>query len=179
MHTYYAEMVTLTRVLIDDLTTPYTYADGRLTQVLAVAAQMVSTELNFSNDFKVNIQSLTITPNPTDRSANGTRDDNFINLVCMKAACLIERGETRKSVGQGIAIRDGSSSIDLRGSMDGRIKLLEKGWCAVYEDTKLEYQANRTGAIAGAAIMTPFRVFAGYKDVAYYPYSRDGRQFIQ
>lgn len=177
MHTYYAEMITLTRVLIDDLATPYTYSDGRLTQIIAVAAQLVTSELSFTSDFQVNIQALTITPNPVDRSS--TRDDNFINLVCMKTACLIERGETRKSVGQGIAIRDGSSSIDLRGSMDGRIKLLEKGWCAVYEDTKLEYQANRTGSIAGAAIMTPFRVFAGYKDVAYYPYSRDGRQFIQ
>lgn len=172
-----AEMITLLRVLVDDLASPQTYTDGRLTQVLAVAAQIVSTELNFANDFKVNIQALTIEPNPTDRSS--TRDDNFINLVCIKAACLIERGETRKSVGQGIAIRDGSSSIDLRGSMDGRLKLLEKGWCAVYEDTKLEYQASRNGTIAGAAIMTPFRVFAGYKDVAYYPYSRDGRQFIQ
>lgn len=172
-----AEMITLLRVLVDDLASPQTYTDGRLTQVLAVAAQIVSTELNFANDFKVNIQALTIEPNPTDRSS--TRDDNFINLVCIKAACLIERGETRKSVGQGIAIRDGSSSIDLRGSMDGRLKLLEKGWCSVYEDTKLEYQTGRNGSIAGAAIMTPFRVFAGYKDVAYYPYSRDGRQFIQ
>ena len=99
-------------------------------------------------------------------------------MVCIKAACLIERGETRKSVGQGIAIRDGSSSIDLRGSMDGRLKLLEKGWCAVYEDTKLEYQASRNGTIAGAAIMTPFRVFAGFHDSAYYPYSRDGRSFL-
>lgn len=175
--TWQAEMTTLLRVLIDDIGSTQTYADKRLVQVLAVAAQLVSTELNFSNNFKVDVQALTIEPNPVDRES--TRDENFINLVCIKAACLIERGETRRSVGQGIAIRDGSSSIDLRGSMDGRIKLLEKGWCAVYEDTKLEYQASRNGTIAGAAIMTPFRVFAGYKDVAYYPYSRDGRQFIQ
>ena len=171
-----AEMITLLRVLVDDLSSPYTYTDGRMTQVLAVAAQLVTAELNFPYDFQVNIQALTITPNPTDRA--GTRDDNFINLVCIKAACLIERGESRKSVGQSIAIRDGSSSIDLRGSMDGRLKLLEKGWCAVYEDTKLEYQASRNGAIAGAAIMTPFRVFAGFSDQAYYPVN-EGRQFFR
>jgi hypothetical protein len=171
-----AEMITLLRVLVDDLSSPYTYTDGRMTQVLAVAAQLVTAELSFPYDFQVNIQALTITPNPTDRA--GTRDDNFINLVCIKAACLIERGESRKSVGQSIAIRDGSSSIDLRGSMDGRLKLLEKGWCAVYEDTKLEYQASRNGAIAGAAIMTPFRVFAGFSDQAYYPVN-EGRQFFR
>lgn len=171
-----AEMITLLRVLVDDLSSPYTYTDGRLTQVLAVAAQLVTAELNFPYNFQVNIQALTITPNPTDRS--GSRDDNFINLVCIKGACLIERGETRKSVGQGIAIRDGSSSIDLRGSMMGRIKLLEKGWCAVYEDTKLEYQASRNGSIAGAAIMSPFRVFAGFSDQAYST-ANEGRQFFR
>ena len=171
-----AEFITLLRVLIDDLSSPQTYNDKRLTQVLAVAAQLVTNELNFPSKFRVDIQALTIEPSPVDRES--TRDENFINLVSIKAACLIDRGETRKSVGQGIAIRDGSSSIDLRGSMDGRLKLLEKGWCAVYDDTKLEYQANRNGTIAGAAIMTPFRVFAGFRDMAYYPYSRDGRNFI-
>lgn len=171
-----AEFITLLRVLIDDLSSPQTYNDKRLTQVLAVAAQLVTNELNFPSKFRVDIQALTIEPSPVDRES--TRDENFINLVCIKAACLIDRGETRKSVGQGIAIRDGSSSIDLRGSMDGRLRLLEKGWCSVYDDTKLEYQANRNGTIAGAAIMTPFRVFAGFRDMAYYPYSRDGRNFI-
>ena len=172
-----AEFITLLRVLIDDLSSPQTYNDKRLTQVLAVAAQLVTNELNFPSKFRVDIQALTIEPSPVDRES--TRDENFINLVSIKAACLIDRGETRKSVGQGIAIRDGSSSIDLRGSMEGRLKLLERGWCAVYDDTKLEYQANRNGTIAGAAIMTPFRVFAGFRDMAYYPYSRDGRNFIQ
>lgn len=176
---WYAEMITLLRVLIDDLATPHLYNDSRLSQVLAVAAHLVATELSFANEYKVNIQALTISPNPTDRSpVSNTRDDNFINLTCIKAACLIERGETRKSVGQSIAIRDGSSSIDLRGSMDGRIRLLDKNWCAVYENTKMEYQTSRNGAIAGAAIMTPFRVFAGFSDQAYYPVN-EGRQFFR
>ena len=124
-----AEFVTILRVLIDDLASPQTYADNRLIQVLAAAAQLVTSELDFSNNFVVDIQALSIEPSPVDRAT--TRDDNFINLVCIKAACLVERGESRKAVGQGISIRDGSSAIDLRGSMDGRIKLLEKGWCFV------------------------------------------------
>ena len=95
-----AEFITLLRVLIDDLSSPQTYNDKRLTQVLAVAAQLVTNELNFPSKFRVDIQALTIEPSPVDRES--TRDENFINLVCIKAACLIYRGETIKSVGQGI-----------------------------------------------------------------------------
>ena len=171
-----AEFITLIRVLIDDLSSPQTYNDKRLTQVLAVAAQLVTNELNFPNKFMVDIQALTIEPSPVDRAS--TRDENFINLVCIKAACLIERGETRKSVGQGISIRDGSSAIDLRGSMDGRLKLLEKGWCFVYDETKLQYQTSRIGGVAGAAIMTPFRIFAGYGNESFYP-TNNGRNYIR
>lgn len=164
---WYAEFVTLLRVLLDDLSSPQTYNDKRLIQVIAVAAQLVTTELSFASDFKVDLQALTIEPSPVDRAT--TRDDNFINLVTIRAACLIERGETRKAVGQGISIRDGSSAIDLRGTMDGRLKLLEKGWCAVYEEAKLEFQFARVGSVAGAAILSPFRLFVNNS------YSRGGR----
>ena len=170
-----AEFITLLRVLIDDLVSPQTYTDKRLTQVIAAAAQLVTTELRFPNNFKVDVQALTIEPSPVDRAT--TRDDSFINLVTIKAACLIERGETRKAVGQGISIRDGSSAIDLRGTMDGRMKLLEKGWCSVYEETKLEYQTASVGLVAGAAIMSPFRIFAGSRDQVYYT-SNEGRTFF-
>lgn len=171
-----AEFVTLLRVLIDDIVSPQTYADNRLIQVLAAAAQLVTSELTFTNDFVVDIQALTIEPSPVDRAT--TRDDSFINLVCIKAACLVERGESRKAVGQGISIRDGSSAIDLRGSMDGRLKLLEKGWCFVYDETKLQYQTSRIGGVAGAAIMTPFRIFAGYGNESFYP-TNNGRNYIR
>ena len=170
-----AEFITLLRVLLDDLVSPQLYTDKRLTQVIAVAAQLVTSELRFANNFKVDIQALTIEPSPVDRAT--TRDDNFINLVTIKSACLIERGETRRAVGQGISIRDGSSSIDLRGTMDGRMKLLEKGWCSVYEEVKLEYQTARVGLVAGAAIMSPFRIFAGSRDQVYYT-SNEGRTFF-
>ena len=73
-----AEFVTLLRVLIDDLVSPQTYADNRLIQVLAAAAQLVTSELRFANNFQVDIQALTIEPSPVDRAT--TRDDNFINL---------------------------------------------------------------------------------------------------
>jgi len=172
-----SEMTTLLRVLIDDLSANPNYTDGRLVQTLAVAAQIVVTDISFKTNYAVDIQALTITPDPTVR--NVSRDEDFVNLVCFKAACIIERSEARTSVRQGIAIRDGSSSIDLRGSMDGRLKLIEKGWCAVYDEAKLDYQVGRTGVAAGAAIIAPFRIFAGYSDHAYYPNNQGGQNLFR
>jgi len=172
-----SEMTTLLRVLIDDLSANPNYTDGRLVQTLAVAAQIVITDIDFPVNYSVDIQGLTISPDPTVR--NVSRDENFINLVCFKAACIIERSEARTSVRQGIAIRDRSSSIDLRGSMDGRLKLIEKGWCAVYDEAKLDYQTGRSGVIAGAAIIAPFRVFAGYSDQTYYPNNQGGNSYFR
>lgn len=174
-----SEMTTLLRVLIDDLSPTPNYSDGRLIQTLAVAAQIVIHDISFFNKhFEVDIQAMSITPDPADRDGQN-RDDSFINLVCFKAACVIERSEARTSVRQGIAIRDGSSSIDLRGSMDGRLKLIEKGWCSVYDDSKLNYESGRSGAVCGAAIVGAFRVFAGYSVSAFYPNNQGGNSYFR
>lgn len=169
------EMGTILRVLLGDLTAPYQYSDTRLYQLLVVAAgQVQSANVSFPLTYSVNISQLSITPDPTDASAN-TRNDSFINLVTLKAACITNHGEARISAKQGISIRDGSSSIDLRGPLEGRLKLLEVSYCKAYDEAKLEYQTARIGTIAGAAILTPFRVFAGFGEQSFSP-SQEGRQ---
>jgi len=169
------EMGTVLRVLLNDLTAPYQYSDERLYQLLTVASQQVqAANLSFPLIYKINIPSLTITPDPTDSDA-GTRDDSFINLVTLKAACITSHGEARTAAKQGISIRDGSSAIDLTGPLQGRLKLIEIGYCESYEQCKLEYQTARIGTIAGATILTPFRVFAGFGEQAYFPL-QEGRQ---
>jgi hypothetical protein len=94
----------------------------------------------------------------------------------LKAACIIDRGAASIAAKQAIRVHDGNSSIDLRGAMIGKIALLKAGgWCAVYEDAKLEYQTGQV-RIAGAAIMSPFRLYAqGYssQDSFSSPRSRD------
>lgn len=147
------ELVELLRVMVNDLADTPTYSDYRLQRVLVVAAFQVSTELDFSRDFVVDVTAQTITPDPTD---GDDRNDAFTNLVCMKAACITDRGEAAAAAKQAIAVRDGTSAIDLRGNLQGKLKLLEKGWCAAYDDAKLEYQAGQVHT-AGAAIIGPFR----------------------
>ncbi|MBY0525605.1 MAG: hypothetical protein K2R98_19525 [Gemmataceae bacterium] len=155
------EMVEILRVMIDDLADEPKYTDSRLTRTLVVAAQLVISEITFSIAFVPDIDSLTITPDPTSRTAE-TRDDSFVNLVCMKAACVVERGETRKAVGKGVLIKDPAHTFDNRASAQGHLALLKQNWCQQYEDAKLEYQANQA-TVAGAAVMSPFRMFVdGY-----------------
>jgi hypothetical protein len=153
------ELVEFLRVLVND-TGSVSYTSDRLTKVLLVAGIQVLQELDFQYDYVVNVSASTITPDPCSASI---RDDAFINLVCLKAACIVERGDAAIAAKQGIYVKDGSSAIDLRGSLQGKLKLIEKGWCAVYDEAKLQHQLNNSGAysgVPGAAVLTPFRLEA-------------------
>lgn len=151
------DMTEILRVLVNDTEDTPTYSDSKLERVLVVAAFQVIRELEFSQDFVVNVAQTSITPDPT---ATATKDESFVNLVTIKAACIIDRGSAVVAAGRAISVRDGGSSVDLRGVFGAKLQLLQKGWCAVYEDAKLEYQAGQV-RVAGAVVMTPFRLFSG------------------
>jgi hypothetical protein len=164
-------MVIMLRAMVDDLDdTSRKFTDDRLEQTLAVGAFQVLRELTFSTSYVVDVVKIKITPDPTD-SVNGTNDESFVNLATLKAACIIDRGAASTAAGQAIAVKDGTSAIDLRGILDGRMKLLAKGgYCSVYKETKTEYQVNQSTS-AGAAVMSPFRLYAN--QCGYQPFSRD------
>ena len=158
-YTWEYEMVPMLRVMINDYDQPVMYSDSRLIQTLLLGAQFVEQELDFVQNFVVDQINQTITPDPTDRS-NNFRDDSFINLTCMKAAAIIERGEARAAAGKAISAREGASSINLEGIARYKAKLIDINWNKAYDDAKYQYSLSRTH-IAGAAIMSPFRVWAG------------------
>jgi hypothetical protein len=150
------EMLTITRVLVNDVAAT-TYSDDSLLSVILVAAFQVQQELSLPADYQVSVTNGTLTPDPT---VTLTKDDSFVNLACIKAACITDRGAAILAAQQAIAVKDGSSAIDLRGVLGGKLKLIEKGWCAVYEDTKIEFLSTNANGIAGAIVMTPFRLYA-------------------
>lgn len=141
------EMVGLLRNLIGDVAYPPTYSDDRLEQVILASAQFIITDLDFDQDYEADIDNGTLSPDPTDRTT--VRDNSFINLTVLKAACMISTSEARLAVGQAISIRDGSSAISI--SADGRLRMWEKGFCSQYEklrdDFLLSGVANGPGAI--------------------------------
>jgi hypothetical protein len=149
------EMLPFLRVLVDDTGAQQVYSDTQLQQALLVAAFQVNVEMKFNEAFTIDILGVSITPDPT---AEPSRDDSFVNLVELKAACIIDRGSAASAARRAIVTRDGVNHFDLRGPAENKIKLLDKGWCAAYADAKEEYQAGLVRT-AGAAVLSPFRFY--------------------
>ena len=146
------EMVRIVRYLINDLSSTPTYDDARLQEAILVNAQLTQQDIDFPQDYTIDVDELVLSPDPTDRT-NGTRDDAFINLVCLKTACMVDQSELRTAAGQSIAIKDGDSSIDLRGNLQGRAEVIKMGMCAAYEKAKVDYECGNR--IVGIGITTP------------------------
>jgi hypothetical protein len=152
------EMTPTLRVMLGDVdeTSP-TYSDDRLEQLLALAAKQVSSEARFDQAFVGNVENALITPDPT---AAATKDDNFVNLVTIKACCIMDLADARVAANRALLVKDGNSAVDLSKVSAEKRALLSKGWCAVYADAKFEYQNARTSGVAGALIIGPFRLYA-------------------
>jgi hypothetical protein len=155
-----SEMVTLLRVMVNDLDTPYKFTDNRIKQVLLSAAQFVITDASgkFLFDFQSNIEELELTPDPTDRSG-GTRDDDFITLTLLKAGCIIDSCLARDAARKGgVSIREYNTSIDTRGIFNAFLALLEseKSYCSQYYEALLIYLAGNS--TVGKGVFGPFRL---------------------
>ena len=57
----------MVRHMINDVDpTNYKYSVSRLETTILVAAQLVSEDMDFDNDYVVNVEQSTLTPDPTD-----------------------------------------------------------------------------------------------------------------
>lgn len=147
-------MLPMLRVMVNDITSE-TYQDDTLEQVICVAAFQVAAEFaEFA--FVADVANVDISPDPT---SGDSQNDSFVNLVCLKAACIIDNGSAAKAASQAISVKDGTSSIDLRGVLAGKLELLKRGWCSVFKDAKFDYQTQSLES-AGSVVMTPFRLYA-------------------
>jgi len=145
------QMSTIVRHLIDDLDpTNYKYSDHRVETAILVSAQLTTMNVDFANSYTINVESCTLSPDPTD---SDTRDNPFINLVSLRSACIIIGGEIRSESGNAISIKDGPSAIDLRG-VSATLTALYKDLCEKYDHLLLEYRAGN--AVAGHAIIGPY-----------------------
>lgn len=148
------EGVRLIRHLINDLASPYKYDDDRLIELLIVSAQFVNQEVSFETEYTIDLDELTLCPDPTERS---TRNDSFINLMVLKACCILDQSNARQAAKTGMSVRDSIGiAIDTRGQVGAYLKLLEIGYCQAYTNAKLEYELDRSST-AGRAILSPFK----------------------
>ena len=129
-------MINMLRVLIDDnaYQGTYVYTDTRLREVLVTAAMYVCQEIEFDTDYDVDVVYSTITPDPY---TNG--DKTFMNMVTLKAACIIDQGNFRqRAVIAGLEAKCGPAIMKTVQHLQGFKDLLELGPCAMYEQLKEE-----------------------------------------
>jgi hypothetical protein len=151
------EMTTIVRQLIYDVdSTNYTYSDDRLETTILVAAQLVSTEIDFEENYIIDVEQCTLSPDPTDPTtllASADKDDGFINLVSLKAACIIMGSEMKTQGLNAIRVSDGPSSVDCTAAAN-YIKYLHDHSCKQYEDFKFNYSTGSN--TVGKAILSPY-----------------------
>jgi len=145
------QMSTVVRHLINDVdATAYTFSPSRIETTILVAAQLMVMNVDFGNDYTINVEASSLSPDPTD---DGTKDDPFVALACLRAACIILGSEIRKESGNAISIKDGPSAIDLRG-VTSTLTVLYKDLCEKYDQALVEYRAGNS--VSGQSILGPY-----------------------
>ena len=142
------EMVRILRYLIDDVDAT-TYDNSRLEETLLVGAQLILNEISFDNTYTIDVDSLTLSPDPTTLA---TKDNAFINLTSLRSAIIVVAGELKASSAYSISVQDGPSSINF-----GQLFKNKKEMLALlqeqFSNAKLAYLAGNS--IAGQVVMTP------------------------
>ena len=145
------QMSTIVRHLVNDLDPDtYKYSENRIETSILVASQLMVMNVDFNNNYDINVESCKLSPDPTDAN---TKDDAFLTLACLRCACIIIGSEIRSESGNAISIKDGPSAIDLRG-VTQTLTVLYKDLCQKYENLLLEYRAG--SSVAGHAILGPY-----------------------
>ena len=144
------EMALIVRHLVNDLnSSDYTFTDSRIEESVLVSAQLAALEVDFENTYAIEVDSLSLSPDPTDSS---NKDDSFINIVCLKTAQMLLGSELKTHSLNAISLRDGPSALDLRGIVTG-LKILFDDTNKKYEEAKIQYKLN---GVVGQAMLGPY-----------------------
>lgn len=145
------DITTIIRHLLNDLnSSSFTYTDDRIHTTILVAAQLIRTDTDLSQDYTIDISNTSLSPDPT---LSSSLDNDFITLLSLKTSCIIIGSEVRSEAGNAISIKDGPSSIDLRG-VSTTLTMFYKDLCSKYDQALLDYKSGNS--IAGQAILGPY-----------------------
>lgn len=144
------EIPIIVRTLINDLEDQQVYTDERLKQIISVAAKYVQFDVVLDHQYSVDVSTNTITPDPTI-----DRDEIFISLVSLKAACIVDQSILRtKAANEGIRAALGPALLSVNGSLDGIKMIIEMGACAAYDELVSHWDVAQ--ATTARAILSPF-----------------------
>lgn len=140
------------RVWINDLSETPNYSDDRLEQLIVIAAQYTIHEMNFNQNYVINIMDRIITPDPTTLESP---DHDFIGFVALKSACMLDQSTFRtRAATEGIRASLGSANLTVQGGLAGYQAILDEGPCAIYQNLRLQYEFGNANGIR--AMLSPF-----------------------
>ena len=144
------EMTLIVRHLVNDLdSSSYIFTDSRLEEAVLVSAQLASLEIDFENTYTIDVDSVSLSPDPTESS---NKDDSFINLVSLKTAQMLLGSELKTHSLNAISLRDGPSALDLRGIVAG-LKILFDDINKRNDEAVMQYKLN---GVVGQAVLGPY-----------------------
>lgn len=145
-----SHLISVVRVLINDMSEPYEFSDERMQQVIVVAAKYVQFDVNLDHAYQVDVINYNITPDPTLDN-----DEVFLSLVGLKAACIFDQGTFRtKAALEGIRTALGSASISIGGTTSGWQAIIDHGACALYDELTSHWDVRNASAVR--AVLSPF-----------------------
>ena len=139
------DLVLMLRSLIGDLDNAK-FTDERLKQILVFGAYNVINDADFSTTYTVDVASVSISPDPIS-------DTDFTTLTVYKSACILLGSEVKTEASNAISIKDGPSSIDLRG-VTQNLNIMYQDFCSKYDNLLKTYQYNNT--LVGQAVLGPY-----------------------
>jgi hypothetical protein len=157
------EILTLVRVLVNDLSSDPQYTDDQILQSVVVSATYVQYDISLDTKYAIDISNISISPDPTV-----SKDDIFVSLIGLRTACLLDQSTFRtKAALEGIRAALGPTSLAVQNHLSGFRQILEHGPCKTYADLVEHWDVQNATAIA--AILSPF---VGNKfDPFVFPYS--------
>lgn len=163
------EMVIIVRHIIGDLdTSNQLFSDSRIEESILVAAQLIHNEMEFNIDYNIEVDNGVLTPDPTITPvAPSNKDDDFIALCCLRSGLLLTNSLQRTYALKAFSIRDGASSLDMRGIVAG-LKIVNDDLTKKYEDLKMSYQTGKLGF--GKSILSPYSPGADSANRGYIDY---------
>jgi hypothetical protein len=142
----------MVRHIINDVDpSNYKYSDDRIDSTASVASQLIVLEIDFPNNYIVNVIERSITPDPL-------LEPYFMNLLVIKSALIILGGEVKTEASNSISIKDGPSAIDLRG-VSSTLMSLYQDLSKKYENLVADYGYQTS---TGQAILGPYSPASDY-----------------
>ena len=132
------------------------YTPQRLDDLLITSAYLLPLEVNFQNDYVVDVELRTITPDPIYPTKQDDGDE-FVNLLVLKAACMTDEGNFRTAaLAQGVSARIGPASLTTSNHGQYLGTLLNEGPCKAYSKLVEVYNMSYDGSKIIRAVMSPF-----------------------